>query len=140
MSALRWTALAFGLVSAAAGSREPVAAPATPAMALLKQEIDRCNASKSEGCFELVRLNLNDPALLIALGDAEMRVSRPADALRAYRRADVLAPKTSGLSWKIRVAIAKLAPPRPAAPPPAREADLRVPKNFSNAAPETNSH
>lgn len=139
MSALKWAALAL-LLSAASWSREPASAATTPAMAALKHEIDRCSAAKSGDCFELVRLNLNDPALLVALGDAEMQAARPADALRAYRRADVLAPRMSGLSWKIRAAVAKLSPARPAAPPPAREAESQAPKNFSNAAPETNSH
>jgi cytochrome c-type biogenesis protein CcmH/NrfG len=45
-----------------------------------------------DACDDAIRWNPRDPALLVAMGDAQMRAKRAADAARAYRRAAALAP------------------------------------------------
>jgi Flp pilus assembly protein TadD len=86
-----------------------------------------------EACYDSLRRNPGDPALLIALGDALTREERPADALRAYKRAAALAPSTPGLGSKISATEAKLS---------AKHTAPRVAaaKRYSNLAPEAQSH
>jgi hypothetical protein len=71
-----------------------------------------------------------------------MLARRPADAIRNYHRAAELAPDTRGLAAKISAAEAKLASRRAPRNP---SADGATPngssgKQYSNAAPESQSH
>jgi tetratricopeptide (TPR) repeat protein len=131
--------------------------------AKFKRDIFRCSTlSDLEACSEAARLKADDPAVLIAQGDALMREKRPADALSRYRRAAALAPNQPDVATKISAVEAQLAatPPSPASasndasdqPYPAgsrhRTAPaLRVASNgatpgrrYSNAAPEAHTH
>jgi cytochrome c-type biogenesis protein CcmH/NrfG len=137
MSTAQFLALAFTLVCTAAwpqGSPSPAATKATAAA--LKRDTTRCRAySDIDACYNAVRWNPGDPALLVSLGDALLRAKRPADALRNYHRAAALAPNMHGLAAKISAAEAKLAPHAPVT------ANKPAPvKHYSNAAPETQSH
>ena len=101
--------------------------------ATIKRDAARCHDFDIDACYDAIRWNPGDPALLVALGDALMHAGRTADALRNYRRAAALAPATRGLTAKINAAEAKLTSKHPtvsAAPG----------KHFSNAAPVAQSH
>jgi cytochrome c-type biogenesis protein CcmH/NrfG len=139
MSAARSLILVFTLLCTATwaqGSPSPSAATATAAA--LKRDTARCRAySDIDACYNAVRWNPGDPALLVALGDALLRAKRPADALRNYQRAAALAPTMHGLAAKISAAEAKLTPKQ--APVSAANKPAAV-KHYSNAAPETQSH
>jgi len=136
----RCFALVFLLVSVASLSGKAMAA-AAPA---LKRDAARCLAHEGvDACNDAIRWNPSDPALLVALGDAELQAQRPADALRHYRRAAELAPARGGLSAKITAAEARLHPPRSSAT--ARRAlkpapDASAAMQYSNAAPLAESH
>lgn len=110
-------------------------APATkPAAAALNAGFERCRAhSDIDACYDALRRNPSDPALLDALGDALARANRPADALRTYRRADALAPGDRSITAKISSMEAKETAKRA----PVRAAGE---KRYSNAAPESQSH
>ena len=129
-----WVRLTVLLVSAAALSAE-----ATPP----HRDASRCMAHAGiDACNDAIRRNPSDPTLLIALGDAELRAKRPADALRHYRRAAELAPALPGLNAKITATEARLHPPHKAvagraartAPGAARD------KAYSNVDPVAESH
>jgi cytochrome c-type biogenesis protein CcmH/NrfG len=110
----------------------PTANPA--AAASLNAGFERCRARADiDACYDALRRNPSDPALLLALGDALARVNRPADALRTYRRAAALAPSDRSITAKISALEAK-ASNKPA---PARAAND---KRYSNTAPESQSH
>jgi cytochrome c-type biogenesis protein CcmH/NrfG len=132
-----WFALVFTLLCTAAWPQEePSSSATTAAAATLKRDATRCRAhSDIDACYNAVRWNPGDPALLVALGDALDRAKRPADALRNYHRAAALAPNMHGLAAKISAAEAKLTPKR--APAAAVNASA---KHYSNAAPEAQSH
>ena len=135
MSTARTLVLSFLLFAAAAWSREaaPSAARAAAATAL---EIDsaRCRTHADlSACYDAIRWNPADPALLVALADALVRANRPADAIRNYHRAAALAPTMQGVAAKITAAQAKLSGRRA----PVVSANGR---RYSNAAPETQSH
>lgn len=104
-----------------------------PAQAALNAGFERCRHADIDACYDALRWNPSDPALLEALGDALTRVNRPADALRTYRRAASLAPRDPSIAAKIHAiesqASAKRAPVRAA-----------IDKRYSNAAPESQSH
>jgi Flp pilus assembly protein TadD len=104
-----------------------------PAQAALTAGFERCRRADIDACYDALRWNPSDPALLEALGDALTRVNRPADALRAYRRAAALAPRDPSISAKIS-AIESKAPAKRAPVGAANE------KRYSNAAPESQSH
>ncbi len=127
---MRMHSLAF-LVLLAAASSHAAAPPLSSAdAAALKRDSARCTAHADvDACYDAIRRNPSDSALLVALGDALVRANRPTDAIRNYRRAVVLAPNTRGLPGKISAAEAKLAAMNAAAS-----------KRYSNAAPETQSH
>jgi cytochrome c-type biogenesis protein CcmH/NrfG len=134
MPAAKCLVLAFLLLSTAAWPRE-TASPFTDnaAAAKLKRDSSRCRAQADlDACYDAIRWSPGDPALLVDLGDALERAQRPADAIRNYRRAAVLAPDTRGLDAKISAAEAKLARRAPGAKASA--------KRYSNAAPEAQSH
>jgi len=129
--------LALALLSPAAWPQEA----ATPAAnkgsaATLKRDSARCHANDVDACYDAIRWNPGDPALLVALGDALMHAGRPADAIRNYRRAAALAPATRGLTAKINAAEVKLTSKHPTSTPVSAAAT----KRFSNAAPVAQSH
>jgi cytochrome c-type biogenesis protein CcmH/NrfG len=118
------------LLILAASSNAAISPPAANASASLKRDYASCSTqSNVEACYDAIRYNPSDPALLMATGDALIRAGRPADALRIYHRAAQLAPNTRGVAGKISSAEAKLA---------ALNASLS--RRYSNAAPETQSH
>ena len=122
--------LAFLLLFTAASSQAAAPALSNADAAALKRDSTRCSGRADvDACYNAIRRNPSDPALLVSLGDALVRANRTADAIRNYQRAAVLAPNTRGLSAKISSAEAKLAATKPA-----------VAKRYSNAAPETQSH
>jgi hypothetical protein len=136
----RCFALAFLFVSVAALSGRAISADATA----LKRDSARCLAHGGvEACNDAIRWSPSDPALLVALGDAELHAQRPADALRHYHRAAELAPDRGGLNAKISAAEARLHPPRSSTT--ARRAPKAAPDTpaaiqYSNAAPLSESH
>jgi cytochrome c-type biogenesis protein CcmH/NrfG len=135
MSAARPLVLAFLLLSTAAWSREAVSpSPGKASAATLKRDSARCSAlADVDACYDAIRWNPADPALLVALGDALLRANRPADAIRNYHRAAALAPNMRGLTAKISAAEKKLSSKHA----PANGAPG---KHYSNAAPEAQSH
>ncbi len=133
------------------------------AEAKLKRDTFRCSTlSDVDACSEAARLKPDDSAALIAAGDALVRANRPGDALPLYRRAAAHSPNPHDVIVKINGAESQLALPQPkgsagnsplhpSPPPPAALASatvrpapkLRVASNakqYSNAAPETQSH
>jgi tetratricopeptide (TPR) repeat protein len=138
MSAL-WSALALLVLTTAVWAQPPTAPAAKSAAATLKRDFERCRTySNLDACDDAIRWNPSDPALLVAQGDALQKANRPADALRAYRRAAALAPSLAGIDTRIGTAQAKLAAARA---PRARPAAIAAaPKRYSNAAPESQSH
>jgi cytochrome c-type biogenesis protein CcmH/NrfG len=133
--------LAFLLLSTAAWSREAVSpAAGNAAAATLARDSTRCRAqSDLNACYDAIRWNPGDPALLVALADALVRAKRPADAIRYYRRATLLAPTIPGVAAKISAAEAKLSPRRAPANRSGDRASVNG-KRYSNAAPEAQSH
>lgn len=112
----------------------PLAVRAASASDAQKRDYANCRAHGDlETCYDALRRDPGDPALLIALGNALTRAERPVDALRAYKRAAALAPSTPGLGSKISATEAKLS---------AKHTAPRVAaaKHYSNLAPETQSH
>jgi hypothetical protein len=106
-------------------------------------DFERCRSHANlDACYDAIRYQPSDPSLLSALGDALARAHRPADALRAYKRAAALAPNQPGVTAKISAIEAKLSAKRPTPHPPAHATsdDAASGKRFSNAAPETQSH
>jgi cytochrome c-type biogenesis protein CcmH/NrfG len=129
--------LALLLVSPAAWPQDAANPTANKASAAtLKRDSIRCRAFDVDACYDAIRWNPGDPALLIALGDALLHAGRTADAIRNYRRAAALAPATRGLTAKINAAEAKLTSKRPTGPVVSAAAG----KRFSNAAPVAQSH
>ena len=115
-------------------ARAAPAPVAKPAAAALNSGFERCRAhSDIDACYDALRWNPSDPALLDALGDALARANRPADALRTYRRAAALAPGDRSITAKISSMEAKETTKRA----PVRAAGE---KRYSNAAPESQSH
>jgi len=144
MSIARSLALGLLILCLPAWSRaEPSPAAVKAAAATLKRDSAGCSVHADiDACYDALRWNPGDPALLIALGDALMLGRRPADAIRNYHRAAEIAPDTRGLAGKISAAEAKLASRRA---PRNLSADGASPdgfpgKQYSNAAPESQSH
>jgi cytochrome c-type biogenesis protein CcmH/NrfG len=156
MSQLKSLALAVLLLCAPAwlrAAKSPAAVKA--AAATLKRDSAGCRVRADlDACYNALRWNPGDPALLVALGDALMQARRPADAIRNYHRAAELAPDTRGLAAKISAAEAKLASRRaprnlsangasPDGSPygsPNGSPNGFPGKQYSNAAPESQSH
>jgi cytochrome c-type biogenesis protein CcmH/NrfG len=121
----------------------PSPAAVNAAAATLKRDSAGCTVHADiDACYDALRWNPGDPALLTALGDALMLAMRPADAVRNYRRAAEIAPDARGLAAKISAAEAKLASRR--APrnlsADGTSSDGSLGKQYSNAAPESQSH
>ena len=126
---VRIVVLAFLLWAAASAAAEGPAAT-------IKRDFDACRAHANiDACYDALRWKPSDPQLLVALGDAQVRAHRTADAIRTYKRAADIAPNMAGLSAKISAAEAR---PAKRAPPNAVHADPG--KRFSNAAAEAQSH
>jgi predicted Zn-dependent protease len=116
------------------------AATDKPAEAALKRDFESCRAyANVDACYDAIRWNPTDPVLQIALGDALMLAKRPADAIRAYRRAAAAAPATPGIAAKISAAEARLSSQQ-RQNRPAHSAAADTGKRFSNTEPEAQSH
>jgi thioredoxin-like negative regulator of GroEL len=77
--------------------------------ARLKRASFRCTSlADLDACNEALRLKPDDPALLIAQGDALVRARRPADALNRYRLAAVVAPNQRDVAARIASAESQL--------------------------------
>jgi cytochrome c-type biogenesis protein CcmH/NrfG len=133
--------LAVVLLSTAAGSRAATSpAAGDAAAARLTRDSSRCRAQGDlNACYDAIRWNPRDPALLVALADALARSKRPADALRNYRRAAVIAPNMPGVAAKIAATEAKLSSKRAPGNLSGERASVNG-KRYSNAAPEAQSH
>src|SRR5580704_12074917 len=109
MSTAKTLVLAAVLLSTAAGSRAAVSPPAGNAgAATLARDSARCRAQGDlNACYDAIRWSPGDAALLVALADALVRAKRPADALRNYQRAAVIAPNMPGVAAKISATEAK---------------------------------
>jgi cytochrome c-type biogenesis protein CcmH/NrfG len=119
--------VALLLLSAAAWSRETVSPSAA---ATYSRDSERCRSHANlDACYDAIRWKPRDPALLVALGDALERANRPAEAVRAYRRAAALAPNSHAVAAKISSIEAK-------------QLSKRAPggQRASNAEPVTKSH
>jgi cytochrome c-type biogenesis protein CcmH/NrfG len=139
MTAARALISALLLLCVAAGSQAALSAVAKPAAESLKRDFESCRAHANvDACYDAIRWNPSDPALLVALGDALERAKRPSDAIRAYRRAASLAPNTPGVAAKISAAEAKLSRKPASGSHSARQGTAG--KRYSNAAPESQSH
>jgi chromosome segregation ATPase len=90
------------------GAATPAAEKPVTAAAMLSANSRRCGAGDIDACYDAIRYRPSDPSLLSALGDALVRAHRPADALRAYQRAGILAPNMPGIVVKISALEAKL--------------------------------
>jgi cytochrome c-type biogenesis protein CcmH/NrfG len=135
--------LIFLLLSMAAWSR--TAAPTSAkesAAATLSRDSERCRAQANlDACYDAIRWSPRDPALLVALGDALDRANRPMEAVRAYRRAAALAPKSRDIAAKISAAEAKQSSRRvPGNPSPDSAAHAASGRRASNADPVAQSH
>jgi Flp pilus assembly protein TadD len=133
--------------------------------AKLKRDTFRCTSlGDLDACNEAVSLSPDDPALLIADGDALARAKRPADAISHYRRAATLVPDKAEIDMKINAAEAQLSAAQPdvamdsgaarrqpttGAARRSSAANLQIARTnaaaaptrrYSNAAPETQSH
>ena len=81
--------------------------------AKLKRDTFRCTKlSDLDACGEALRMNPDDPALLVAQGDALVREKRPAEALGHYRRAAAVEPDLPDVASKISAAEAQSPPSR----------------------------
>jgi predicted Zn-dependent protease len=131
--------LALLLLTTAVWAQQPASPAPKSADATIKRDFERCRRyANLDACDDAIRWNPTDPALLVAQGDALVKARRPADAIRAYRRAAALSPGLGGIDTRISAAEAKIAAARA---PRARPAAAAVaPKSFSNAAPESQSH
>ncbi len=140
MTVARAVISALLLLCVAAGSMQAaLSAVAKPAAESLKRDFESCRAHANvDACYDAIRWNPSDPALLVALGDALERAKRPSDAIRAYRRAASLAPNTPGVAAKISAAEAKLS--RKPAPGSHSTHEGTAGKRYSNADPESQSH
>jgi cytochrome c-type biogenesis protein CcmH/NrfG len=134
--------LALSLSCAAAWGQSPADTSNPGSAPAARDAAERCHRHPTvDACDDAIRWSPRDPSLLVAMGDAQMRVPRPADALRAYQRAAALAPATPGIQQKIAKAEAIVAKSKN---PASRSAPLVTAatgaKRYSNTDPETQSH
>jgi hypothetical protein len=106
----------------------------------LQQDTARCQAGNLDACYDAIRWNPRDPALLVGLGDGLARAGRPVDALRNYRRAVLMAPNFPGLTAKINLVEARMSAKRVPRSAPLSAANKTAVKQFSNVEPESQSH
>lgn len=135
--------LAIPLLCLAAWSQLPAApAAGTPEAAILKRDFESCHAHANlDACYDAIRWNPSDPALLVALGDALEHARHSAEAIRAYRRAAALAPNLPGVAAKISEVEEKMSSKRAPGNGSARgDSSHEAGKRYSNAAPEAQSH
>src|ERR1700678_1544289 len=140
---LRVSAVAFLLLSMAAWPWAVALGAAEAPAATIKRDFEACRAHANiDACYDALRWKPSDPALLVALGDAQLRAQRAADALRAYKRAAEIAPNTPGLAAKISAIEAKLSSKHGAGNGAAHVVAVHADagKHSSNAAPESQSH
>jgi cytochrome c-type biogenesis protein CcmH/NrfG len=98
-------------------------------------DMQRCRERADiDACYDAIRWNPTDPALLSALGDAFARQNRSADALRTYKRAETLAPGNREIAAKVGAIQAKLSAKRTS------KAHAEIAKRYSNAEPVSQSH
>jgi cytochrome c-type biogenesis protein CcmH/NrfG len=143
MSAARSTGWAFLLLSLAAWPWAAAPAAEDLAATTLKRDFDACRVHANiDACYDALRWKPSDPALLVALGDAQLRAQRSADAIRAYKRAAEIAPDMPGLAAKISATEAKSSSKHAAGNGPAHGVSVHADsgKRYSNAAPEAQSH
>jgi len=108
------------------------------AAALAHAAAERCRTRGSlDACDDAIRWNPRDPALLVAMGDAQMRANRAADAVRAYGRAAALAPDMPGIRQKLGAAEELIAKAKSSS---GRNPAAAVNKRYTNADPESQSH
>ena len=101
----------------------------------LTRDVEHCRQQANlDACYDAVRRNPSNPAILVALGDALNRAKRPADAVRAYKRAAALAPAMRGIGGKITATETK--------PLPVHRVAVQKPaaKDYSNADPVAQAH
>jgi hypothetical protein len=123
--------LAALLLATAAAAWQP--APSKAVAERIKRDAANCKRTKNlETCDDAIRWQPSDPELLVAFGDALMHTRHPADALRQYQRAAVLAPKLPGVGAKISRAEARL--PKHAAGRVAQTRGAPVPASTAAAA------
>jgi hypothetical protein len=109
--------------------------------AALQQDTARCQAGNLDACYDAIRWNPRDPALLVGLGDGLARAGRPVDAIRNYRHAAAMAPNFPGLTAKINLVEARMSTKRvPRSTPPSAANNKTAVKQFSNTEPESQSH
>jgi Flp pilus assembly protein TadD len=85
--------------------------------AKLKRDTFRCTKlSDLDACGEALRMKPDDPALLVAQGDALVREKRPAEAIGHYRRAAAVAPDLPDVASRISAAEAQSPPSQPGGP------------------------
>jgi len=151
-SAARIAWLALWLLIMTAAAQYPAAGAEKSAPAdIARTAAQQCRAhARVSVCDDALRWNPSDPSLLVAMGDALVRVRRLADAIRAYQRAAVIAPQTPRLQEKIEAAQAseKNKPAdrpgheRPGRDRPGRDApgETDSGRRFSNSEPDTQTH
>jgi cytochrome c-type biogenesis protein CcmH/NrfG len=133
----------LSLLSMAAAAAEPPAAVSAKPLAsgIARTAAQQCRAHASVSvCDDALRWNPSDPSLLVAMGDALLRVQRPADAVRAYQRAAVLAPNTPGIEVKLQAAQALSAKPKTKRTVSDASSSSSSGKRFSNSDPDTQTH
>jgi cytochrome c-type biogenesis protein CcmH/NrfG len=127
------------LLPLGAWAREAASSSAERPPAALERDYERCRVHADvDACYDALRRNPRDPTLLVALGDDLLRAKRPADAIRAYRRAAALDPGL-GVAAKMSAAQEMLSSPRASGKPQAAAREGPV-QRYSNAAPTTQSH
>lgn len=108
MSAARSAVSAFLLLSLAAWPWAAAPAAEDLQATTIKRDFEACRVHANiDACYDALRWKPTDPALLVALGDAQLRAQRAADAMRAYKRAAEIAPNMPGLAAKISAIEAK---------------------------------
>jgi tetratricopeptide (TPR) repeat protein len=137
--------LALLSLSCALGTSGSIAAHVDAADATVKRDLRNCREHANiDACYDAIRWKPDDAILQVALGDALSAARRPADALRAYRRAAEIAPDKHGIAAKISRTEAKLSSPREQPTGPTATALPTVPiviaKRYSNVEPAAQSH
>jgi cytochrome c-type biogenesis protein CcmH/NrfG len=143
MPATRSVALLALLASMTAWPYDAVTPSGKPVAATLIHDSERCREHTSlDACYDAIRWEPRNPALLVALGDTLERANRLPEAVRAYRRAAALEPNIPGIAAKIRAAEAKNPSKHVADNPAMSGAALQEAssKRFSNSDPVTQSH
>jgi hypothetical protein len=127
---MRYVSLVVALILTGIASAATSPSAGGASAATLKRNYVSCSTQANlDACYDAIRWNPGDPALLTATGDALMLAGRPADAIRNYHRAAQLAPATKGIAAKISKAEARL-----------KALTASMNRRYSNNDPETQSH